>query len=100
MNGKQYVDEIKLSSSLLASQEGRQELSDPRSVWDWVKYNVKKYSRQYSISKSKQRKPEEWQLKRELQEISSVFQNNPSQEHLSTLNVSKGKMEQMYNKNV
>ena len=36
-------------------QKGKQELSDPRSVWDWVKFNVKKYSRQYSMSKSRQR---------------------------------------------
>ena len=30
-------------------QEGKQDLSDPRSVWDWVKYKVKKYSRWYSL---------------------------------------------------
>jgi len=81
-------------------QEGKQDLSDPRSVWDWVKYDVKKYSRQYSMSESKQRKAEEWQLNRELQEASLVFQNNPSQENLSTLNVLKEKMEQMYEKKV
>jgi len=78
LNDKQYVDEI---NCLLPSwlQEGKQDLSDPRSVWDWVKYSVTKYSRQYSMNKSKQRKTEEWQLSRELQEASLVFQNNPSQ---------------------
>ena len=65
-----------------------------------MKYNVKKYSRQYSMSKSRQRKVEEWQLNRELQEASFVFQNNPSQENLSTLNVLKEKMEQMCDKKV
>ena len=99
LNDKQYVDEI---NCLLPSwlQEGKQELNDPRSVWDWVKYNVKKYSRQYSMTKSQQRKAEEWQLNREFQEASSVFQKNPSQENLSTLNVLKEKMEQMYEKKV
>ena len=96
-NDKQYVDEI---NCLLPSwlQEGKRELNDPRSVWDWVKYNVKKYSTQYSMTKSQQRKAEEWQLNREFQEASSVFQKNPSQENLSTLNVLKEKMEQMYEK--
>ena len=99
LNDKQYVDEI---NCLLPSwlQEGKRELNDPRSVWDWVKYNVKKYSRQYSMTKSQQRKAEEWQLNREFQEASSVFQKNPSQENLSTLNVLKEKMEQMYEKKV
>ena len=99
LNDKQYVDEI---NCLLPSwlQEGKRELSDQRSVWDWVKYNVKKYSRQYSMTKSQQRKAEEWQLNREFQEASSVFQKNPSQENLSALNVLKEKMEQMYDKKV
>ena len=99
LNDKQYVDEI---NCLLPSwlQEGKRELSDPHSVWDWVKYNVKKYSTQYSMTKSQQRKAEEWQLNREFQEASSVFQKNPSQENLSILNVLKEKMEQMYDKKV
>ena len=83
LNDKQYVDDVNL---LLPAwfQKGKQELSDPRSAWDWVKYNVKKYSRQYSMSKSRQRKLEEWQLNTEFQEASFVFQNDPSQENLST----------------
>ena len=58
LNDKQYVDEVNF---LLPAwlQKGKQELSDPRSVWDWMKYNVKKYFRQYSMSKSRQRKLEE-----------------------------------------
>ena len=88
LNDKQYVDEV---NSLLPAwlQKGKQELSDPRSVWDWVKYNVKKYSRHFSMSKSRQRKLEEWQFNREFQEACFVLQNNPSQENLSTLNVLK-----------
>jgi len=44
------------------------------------------------MSKSKHRKAEEWQLNREeIKEASIVFQNNPSQENLSTLNVLKEK---------
>ena len=30
--------------------EGRTDLSDPRSVWGWVKYNIKKHSRKYSTN--------------------------------------------------
>lgn len=31
--------------------EGRIDLSDPRSVCDWVKYNIEKHSRRYSMNK-------------------------------------------------
>ena len=39
-----YVDEI---NQMIHSwiHEGKIDLSDPRSVWDWVKYNIKKHSR-------------------------------------------------------
>jgi len=33
-------------------QEGKKDLGDPRSVWDWVKY-VRKYSRWYLMNKCK-----------------------------------------------
>jgi len=38
-----YVDEI---NHMIRNwiYEGRTDLSDPRSVWDWVKYNIKKHS--------------------------------------------------------
>ena len=39
-------------------------------------------------------------MNREFQEASLVFQKNPSQENLSTLNVLKERMEQMYDKKV
>ena len=43
LDDKQYTDEINNLPTWI--QEGRKDLVDPRSVWDWVKYNVKRYSR-------------------------------------------------------
>lgn len=61
LNDKQYVDEINcLPPSWL--QEGKREFTNPHFVWDWVKSNVKKYFRQYSMTRSQQRKAEEWQF--------------------------------------
>ena len=41
LNDKEYVHELNL---LLPTwiQEGKQDIGGPRSVWDWVKYRVKK----------------------------------------------------------
>jgi len=49
-------------------------------------------------NKIKKIKAEEWHINRKFQEASLAFQNNSSQENLSTLNVLKEKIEQMYDK--
>ena len=55
LNDKQYVNKL---NCLLPTwlEEGKKDISDPLYVWDWVKYNVKKYSRSYSMNKCKQQK--------------------------------------------
>ena len=50
------------------------------AIWDWVKYYVKKYSRQYSMSKSKQRKAEEWQLNKVSKSLFSFSKQSQSRE--------------------
>ena len=71
-----YVDEI---NHMIPNwiYEGRTDLSDPRSVWDWVKYNITKHS-----NKIKRRRREEQQLNEQLQSAHLVFQNDPSVENL------------------
>ena len=70
-----YVDEI---NHMIPTwiYEGRTDLSHPRSVWDWVKYNIKKHSRKYSVNKTKQRRREEQQVNEQLQNAHLVFQND------------------------
>ena len=67
-----YVDEI---THMIPSwmYEGRPDLSDPHLVWDWVKYNIKKHSRKYSLNKNKQRRREEQQLNEQFQNAHLVF---------------------------
>ena len=99
LNDKQYVNEL---NCLLPTwlEEGKKDLSDPRSVWDWVKCNVKKYSRSYSMNKCKHQKIEEQQLNNQFQEATSAYQDSPTQENLSALNVLKEKTEQLFEKKV
>ena len=94
-----YVDEI---NHMIPTwiYEGRTDLSDPRSVWDWVKYNIKKHSRKYSVNKTKQRRREEQQVNEQLQKAHLVFQNDPSEENLLALNVLKERMDKMYEEEV
>ena len=52
------------------------------------------------INKCKQHKTEEQQLNDQFQEATLAYQDNPTQEKLSALNVLKEKMEQLYKKKV
>ena len=80
--------------------EGITDPSDLRSVWDWVKYNIKKHSRKYSTNKDKQKRREEQQLNEQFQNAHLVFQNDPSEENLVTLNVLKERMDKIYEEEV
>lgn len=81
-------------------QEGREDLTDPRSVWDWVKYNIKKYSRKYAMNKSKQSKAKEELVSKAFHDAHLIFQNNPSQENLVNLNSLKERIDKLYQKKV
>ena len=50
------------------------------------------------MNKCKQRQLEEQYLNRQFQEATAAYQNCPSQENLSILNVLKEKMEHLYEK--
>ena len=52
------------------------------------------------MNKCKQQKIEEQQLNNQFQEATSAYQDSPTQENLSALNVLKEKMEQLYEKKV
>lgn len=81
-------------------KEGKKDLEDPRSVWDWVKYNIKKYSRKYSMNKCKGKKVEEEMLNMELKKAYRKFQNNPSPENQAALNALQERIEKNYEKKV
>ena len=72
LSDEEYVERI---NSLIPTwvEEGKKDLNDPRSVWDWVKYNIKKYSRKYSMNKCKEKKAEEQILNKQLQDAFVIF---------------------------
>ena len=90
LNDKEYVNELNLLSPTWI-QEGKQDLGDPRSVWDWVKYNVKKYSRWYLMNKCKQQNLEEQQLNRQFQEATATYQKMPQSRKFISFKCFEGK---------
>ena len=58
--------------------EGRKELSDHRSVWDWIKYNIRAHAINFSKRKSKERNEKEKTLQEELSKAKEELEMTPS----------------------
>ena len=91
--GQRALDTGKLNCSLLADDayvnsvtellpvwaaEGRKELSDHRSVWDWIKYNIRAHAINFSKRKSKERNEKEKTLQEELSKAKEELERTPS----------------------
>ena len=92
-NGQKGPGYWKLNCSLLADDayvnsvtellpiwvaEGRKELSDHRSVWDWIKYNIRAHAINFSKKKSKERNEKEKTLQEELSKAKEELEMTPS----------------------
>ena len=85
-NGQKGPGYWKLNCSLLADDayvtellpvwaaEGRKELTDHRSVWDWIKYNIRAHAINFSKRKSKERNEKEKTLQEELSKAKKEFE--------------------------
>ena len=73
-----FVD--KMNENLEEWKKKSQEFSDIRVAWDWMKYNVRKFSIKYSKERAKTKKEREGKLHRKLQIAHTQFEQNPCDE--------------------
>ena len=57
LNDAAYVEEVK--KKILIWREEAKEISDKRVIWDWIKYNVRLFSIDYSKRCAKANREEE-----------------------------------------
>ena len=72
---EEYVNSVTEIIRIWAA-EGRKELSDDRSVWDWIKYNIRSHTSSYSKKRSKERGKKEIRLQHELTEAKQASEKN------------------------
>ncbi|CAH3172434.1 unnamed protein product, partial [Porites lobata] len=58
--------------------EGRKDLSNCRSIWDWLKYNIRAHTIQYSKRKARERSEREKELQEQLANAKCAFETDPS----------------------
>ena len=85
---------------LIWTAEGERELSDHRSTWDWIKYNVRAYSTNYSKKKAKVHNEQEKELQKDLDNAKVYFETNPTDSNGNFLNTAKEKLETFYEEKV
>ena len=110
-NGQKGPGYWKLNCSLLADDayvnnvtellpvwaaEGRKELTDHRSVWDWIKYNIRAHAITFSKKKSKEKNKKEKTLQEELSKVKEEFELTPSDLNASRYQAAQEKLETFY----
>ena len=110
-NGQRGPGYWKLNCSLLADDayvnsvtdllpiwvaEGRKELSDHRSVWDWIKYNIRAHAINFSKKKSKERNEKEKTLEEELSKAKEELEMTPSELNASRYQAAQENLETFY----
>ena len=73
---EEYIDSITEMIPIWTA-EGRKDLSDDRSVWEWIKFNIRAHAICHSKRKAKQRNERESTLEKELNEAKLAFERNP-----------------------
>ena len=67
--------------------EGKKDLDDPRSIRDWLKYNIQKTLQNVFNKQMQTKRSRKKLLNKDFQDAYLMFQNDRSQENLATLNL-------------
>ena len=80
--------------------EGRKDLSDSRSIWDWLKYNIRAHTIQLSKRKTRERNKREQNLQEEYAKAKFTFETDPNDRNANALNSAKDTLELFYEEKV
>ena len=96
LNDAAYVEEVK--KKILIWREEAKEISDKRVIWDWIKYNVRLFSIDYSKRRAKANREEEEMMQKKYQDAQAKFEQNPCVETRKVLEECKMGLDRFYDK--
>ena len=73
LEDENYVNEIVLKIPVWIAEGEKDLTADNRSIWEWLKYNVRVYAIQYSIKKAQERNEKEESLQTEYSRVSKIM---------------------------
>ena len=77
LDEEDYVNDITEKIPIWLA-EGRKELSDSRSIWDWLKYNIRAHTIRVSKRRARERNEREQNLQEEYAKAKSSFEADPN----------------------
>ena len=92
---EEYIDSINEMIPIWTA-EGRKDLSDDRSVWEWIKFNIRAHAICHSKRKAKQRNERESYLEKELNEAKLAFERNPDDVNATRYYETRERLESFY----
>ena len=99
LEDENYVNDVALKIPVWIG-EGEKDLTDNRSIWEWLKYNIKAYAIQYSIKRAQERNEKEKSLQTEYFRASEIFENDSNDVNADRLNAAKERLELFYEEKV
>ena len=99
LDDEDYVNDITEKIPIWLA-EGRKDLSDRRSIWDWLKYNITAHTIQLSKSKARERNEREENLQEEYAKAKCIFETDLNDRNANTLNLAKGTLELFYEEKI
>ena len=89
LNDVAYIDEVK--KKILTWREEAKEILDKRVIWDWIKYNIRLYSIDYSKRRAKGNREEEERMQKKISKL--ILKKNPCVETRKVLEECKMNLE-------
>lgn len=99
LDDEDYINDIAEKIPIWLA-EGRNELSDSRSIWDWMKYNIRAHTIQYSKRRARERNEREKSLQEEYVKAKHIFETDTNDLNAHILNSAKDTLELFYEEKV
>ena len=95
LDDEDYIREVTAKIPIWLT-EGRNELTDNRSIWDWIKYDIRVHAIRQSRQKEMERKEKETNLQREFQKAKQIFDSDPNDINANAHNSTKETLELLH----
>ena len=95
LEDEEYINELK-SNMVEWKTTGKNELSDKRCIWDWIKYKIRAHCIAYSKKKNKEKIQKEKSLQNKYEKLKIAYENNPTVVNFEQLNEVKETLEWFY----
>ncbi|KAL9982663.1 hypothetical protein ACROYT_G004734 [Oculina patagonica] len=95
LTDKEYVDSVTKMIPIWTA-EGQTELSDDRSAWDWIKYNIRAHTILHSKKRAKERVEKERNLQNELDKAKKTLDKTLSDSNTFHYHAAREKLEAFY----